>query len=234
MNLETPLEHLSNPKSIRAAAKDAKDSKASSKKKAKVVEDSDEEVEDDEDKEKDEEKEKEKPKRAQRKGGVSIPEEWPWEEAKKVFQKPDVTPANEVELEWKDPDVDGLVQFLVNEKGFKCVSTIQLRSFESTYAKRVLWPSFVCYSEERVRKGAEKLTKYINAKQQGRLDGFFSSKPKAFEPSKDDDKKGKGKGKATAKGKDDGKKGTKRKVSRLQNLDILLSALITSNVKTGG
>lgn len=45
------------------------------------------------------------------------------------------------------------------------------------------------------------------------MDGFFSSKPKPSGPSKDDDKKGKGK--AAAKGKDDGKKGTKRKVSRM-------------------
>jgi len=33
-------------------------------------------------------------------------------------------------------------------------------------------------SEERVRKGAEKLQKFLNTKQQGRLDGFFSMKPK--------------------------------------------------------
>ena len=56
-----------------------------------------------------------------KRGGVVVPEYWPWEEAKKIFEKPDVLPANEVELEWKAPDVDGLVQFLVNEKGFKCV-----------------------------------------------------------------------------------------------------------------
>lgn len=67
------------------------------------------------------------------------------------------------------------------------------------------------YSEERVRKGAEKLTKFMNAKQQGRLDGFFTSKP-STSSKKDDDKKGKGKGKAGAK---DDKKGTKRKVSSI-------------------
>jgi len=36
----------------------------------------------------------------------------------------------------------------------------------------------VLLSEERVRKGAEKLQKFLNTKQQGRLDGFFSVKPK--------------------------------------------------------
>lgn len=69
------------------------------------------------------------------------------------------------------------------------------------------------FNEERVRRGAEKLAKGLGAKQQGRLDGFFTAKPKA-----ETEDKGKGKGKANgkdAKGKDaKGKdaKGTKRKV----------------------
>ncbi|KAJ8591926.1 PIN domain-like protein [Rhizopogon salebrosus TDB-379] len=113
-----------------------------------------------------------------KKGGIQVPEEWPWEEAKKLFEQPDVLPASEVELEWKNPDVDGLVQFLVTEKGF---------------------------NEDRVRKGAEKLTKFLNAKQQGRLDGFFSVQPKTSPKKTEDDKK-----KSGAKGKADGK-GTKRK-----------------------
>lgn len=33
-----------------------------------------------------------------KKGGISVPEEWPWEEAKKLFEKPDVTPADELEV----------------------------------------------------------------------------------------------------------------------------------------
>jgi flap endonuclease-1 len=57
------------------------------------------------------------------------------------------------------------------------------------------------FSEERVRKGADKLQKFLNSKQQGRLDGFFSVKPK----EKVSPKKGKGKPDAKA-------KGTKRKV----------------------
>ncbi len=89
----------------------------------------------------DDEKPKPKPKKKGKgkgKGGIVVPEEWPWEEAKKVFEKPDVTPADDIEvrsclcswctklmfdqLEWKNPDVDGLVQFLVTEKGFKYAS----------------------------------------------------------------------------------------------------------------
>ena len=55
-------------------------------------------------------------------------------------------------------------------------------------------------SEERVRKGAEKLAKFLNAKQQGRLDGFFTVQQKTSP-----EKGGKGKGKESA------GKGTKRK-----------------------
>ncbi|KAH9942887.1 PIN domain-like protein [Amylocystis lapponica] len=118
-----------------------------------------------------------------KKGGISVPEEWPWEQAKKIFEKPDVTQADEIEVEWTSPDVDGLVQFLVTEKGF---------------------------NEERVRKGADKLTKFLSAKQQGRLDGFFSVQPKAS-PKKDKSKE-KGKGKDDDKSKSKSK-GTKRKQS---------------------
>jgi flap endonuclease-1 len=59
-------------------------------------------------------------------------------------------------------------------------------------------------SEDRVRKGAEKLAKSLNAKQQGRLDGFFTAIPNTSAPKK-----------VAAKGKDVKSKGTKRKVSPL-------------------
>ncbi|TFK68030.1 flap endonuclease 1 [Pluteus cervinus] len=136
----------------------------------------------------DEEKPKEKPKPKKKKGaakgkgrgGPQIPEDWPWERAKELFAKPDVTSADEIELEWKNPDVDGLVEFLVKEKGF---------------------------NEERVRAGAAKLQKYMSSKQQGRLDGFFTVKPKEKAPAgKGDKKDAKGKSKADPKAK-----GSKRK-----------------------
>lgn len=143
-----------------------------------------------------------------------MPEEWPWEEAKKLFEKPDVLPADEIEvrsyshlfnilasllimrkLDWKAPDVDGLVDFLVREKGFKYEVSLTLHGKRTNEV----------ISEERVRKGAEKLSKHLNAKQQGRLDGFFSVTAKPKEDAK---------GKGAAKGKkDDAKKGGKRKVS---------------------
>lgn len=59
-------------------------------------------------------------------------------------------------------------------------------------------------SEERVRNGAAKLTKFLNVKQQGRLDGFFTAKPKTS-PKKEKEK-------PTEKGK-----GTKRKVCTSSN-----------------
>lgn len=40
-----------------------------------------------------------------KKGGISVPEEWPWEEAKKIFEKPDVTPADEVDVRRPDRHV---------------------------------------------------------------------------------------------------------------------------------
>ncbi|KAK4686300.1 flap endonuclease-1, partial [Tremellales sp. Uapishka_1] len=83
--------------------------------------------------------------------GMQIPEFWPWEEAKKLFEQPSVVKGDDMELDWKAPDVEGLVEFLVRDKGF---------------------------NEDRVRAGAAKLSKMLAAKQQGRLDGFFTVKPK--------------------------------------------------------
>jgi flap endonuclease-1 len=50
-------------------------------------------------------------------GGVHVPENWMWEEAKKLFEKPDVTPANEIEVSpilsiWAETTDQG-VTFLV-------------------------------------------------------------------------------------------------------------------------
>ncbi|KAI9452437.1 hypothetical protein F5148DRAFT_503183 [Russula earlei] len=44
-------------------------------------------------------------------------------------------------------------------------------------------------SEDRIRKGAEKLAQSLNAKQQGWLDGFFTSTPKASVPTKGKERK---------------------------------------------
>ncbi|WFD30275.1 hypothetical protein MSPP1_001292 [Malassezia sp. CBS 17886] len=105
-----------------------------------------------------------------RAGGIHLPEIWPYEAARKLFTTPDVHDGSTIDvrecdtrltdqLKWDQPDVDGLVGFLCGEKGF---------------------------SEERVRRGCEKLAKAVGQKQQGRLDGFFTPSklqpvPSAFE-----------------------------------------------------
>ncbi|CAG8830342.1 21977_t:CDS:2, partial [Gigaspora margarita] len=63
-----------------------------------------------------------------------IPEDWRYNEARELFH----------------PDVDGVVEYLVREKGF---------------------------NEDRVRKGVEKLSKNLKAATQGRLDSFFTQVP---------------------------------------------------------
>lgn len=119
-----------------------------------------------------EEKEEEKKREAERKGkekvprGVTFPDIWPFEEAREIFRKPDVLNGDELDLKWEHPDVEGLVKFLCTDKGF---------------------------SEDRVRKGAEKLSKSLGQKQQGRLDGFFKpaggGQPAGAKRKADDDKK---------------------------------------------
>jgi len=39
-----------------------------------------------------------KAKKGKGTGGIRIPEDWPWEQAKKLFENPDVIPAEEVEV----------------------------------------------------------------------------------------------------------------------------------------
>lgn len=75
-----------------------------------------------------------------------IPENWPYKEARELFLNPEVTPSSEIELKWKEPNVEGLVEYMVQQKGF---------------------------SEDRIKSGAEKLKKGLKGGVQGRLDGFF-------------------------------------------------------------
>ncbi|KAK6205035.1 PIN domain-like protein [Scheffersomyces amazonensis] len=76
-----------------------------------------------------------------------VPENWPYKEARQLFLNPEVTKASDVSFKWKEPDVDGLIEFMVKQKGF---------------------------SEDRIRSGAGKLKKGLKSGVQGRLDGFFS------------------------------------------------------------
>lgn len=86
----------------------------------------------------------------------TIPDDWPYKDARELFLHPDVRAADHEDCNfvWKAPDVPGLVQFLVQEKGF---------------------------SEDRVKAGAEKLNKNLKSAQQARLEGFFKAVPKTDE-----------------------------------------------------
>ncbi|KAJ4303400.1 Elongation of fatty acids protein 2 [Kalmusia sp. IMI 367209] len=86
----------------------------------------------------------------------TIPDDWPFADARLLFLEPDVRAAEEPECDfkWEAPDVEGLVKFLVEEKHF---------------------------SEDRVRSGASKLQKNLKSAQQSRLEGFFKPVEKTAE-----------------------------------------------------
>jgi len=65
---------------------------------------------------------------------------------RKLFKEPEVMNTSQIELKWTDPDEDGLLRFLVNEKGF---------------------------SEERVKNGIVKLKKSRATSVQDRLTSYF-------------------------------------------------------------
>lgn len=77
-----------------------------------------------------------------------VPETWPYQDARDLFSKPDVHDADhpDCDFKWEAPNVDGLIEFLVTDKGF---------------------------NEDRVRNGAARLTKNLKSAQQSRLEGFF-------------------------------------------------------------
>lgn len=83
-----------------------------------------------------------------------VPENWPFDEARKLFLDPEVTKSEDIELKWKEPNEEGLIQYMVNEKGF---------------------------SEDRIRSGIKRLQKGLKTSSQGRLDGFFKVVPKTKE-----------------------------------------------------
>ncbi|KAJ1931177.1 Elongation of fatty acids protein 2, partial [Linderina macrospora] len=75
----------------------------------------------------------------------NVPENWPFEQARELFHNPEVSDCDQ-KFVWEQPDIEGLVDFLVKEKEF---------------------------SEDRVRSGAAKLVKSVGRPAQGRLDAFF-------------------------------------------------------------
>jgi flap endonuclease-1 len=97
-----------------------------------------------------------------------VPEDYNFEGVRELFRKPDVTPAEELKLEFTDPDVEGIVEFLCKEKGF---------------------------NEDRVRASVEKMKKNKTTSVQNRLTSYFGApQVKASDKTKGkkrDEKKGK-------------------------------------------
>ncbi|KAL8805598.1 MAG: hypothetical protein Q9182_001863 [Xanthomendoza sp. 2 TL-2023] len=89
----------------------------------------------------------------------TIPDDWPYQDARELFVNPDVRQADhpECDFHWNAPDVDGLVKFLVTEKGF---------------------------NEDRVRNAGVRLQKNLKTSQQARLEGFFKPVQKTEEEVK--------------------------------------------------
>ncbi|XP_022864590.1 flap endonuclease 1 isoform X1 [Olea europaea var. sylvestris] len=76
-----------------------------------------------------------------------IPEDWPYQEARRLFKEPSVHSTDEqLELKWTAPDEEGLISFLVNENGF---------------------------NSDRITKAIEKIKAAKNKSSQGRLESFF-------------------------------------------------------------
>ena len=80
----------------------------------------------------------------------TVPENWLFAEARRLFKEPDVTQGEEIDLKWEKPDEEGLVKYMCEEKGFQ---------------------------EDRIRNGAKKLLKARQGTTQGRLDSFFKVLP---------------------------------------------------------
>lgn len=77
----------------------------------------------------------------------TIPEDWPYEDARCLFKEPLVFNGDEEpEIKWSPPDEEGLIAFLVNENGF---------------------------NNDRVTKAIEKIKAAKNKSSQGRMESFF-------------------------------------------------------------
>uniref|UniRef100_A0A0K0D1B5 Flap endonuclease 1 n=1 Tax=Angiostrongylus cantonensis TaxID=6313 RepID=A0A0K0D1B5_ANGCA len=114
------------------------------------------------------------------------PTDWPYQRARKLFLTPEVSDCNDInvnlfaylfyklsflQLVWKEPDVDGIINFMCGEKSFKYV-------FELRYSHEVdhYWCGDVSdeCSEDRIRSAIAKMKKGRGSSTQGRIDMFFT------------------------------------------------------------
>lgn len=83
-------------------------------------------------------------------GSLSIPDNWDYREARRIFEElPNAGEDEEFGISWDSVDREGLLKFLVDEKGF---------------------------DPERVNKGIDKLMGSRRKSTQGRLDSFFTKR----------------------------------------------------------
>lgn len=80
------------------------------------------------------------------KNKYSLPENWMFKEARELFLNPEIIDAETIDLKWSEPDEEGIVQYMCNEKGF---------------------------NEDRMRNGVKKIFKARTTGTQVRLDSFF-------------------------------------------------------------
>ncbi|EPY20604.1 flap endonuclease-1 [Strigomonas culicis] len=85
----------------------------------------------------------------------AVPPDFYFKEARQFFIEPEVTAAESVDIQFNEPDEEGLIQFLVREKMF---------------------------SHDRVAKGVTRLRAALQKKTQGRLDQFFTVTKAAPKP----------------------------------------------------
>ena len=86
-----------------------------------------------------------------------VPEDYNFDGVRGLFKEPDVTPAEDLNLQYADPDVEGVVQFLCVEKGF---------------------------NEERVRSAMEKMKANKQTTVQNRLTSYFGAPQRKDTPEK--------------------------------------------------
>lgn len=78
-----------------------------------------------------------------------VPEDFPVAKLREMFFKPEVTPAADLKLRWKTPDVDGVVKFMCEENQFE---------------------------EKKIRTGLKRAEAAKQTANQGRMDAFFTPK----------------------------------------------------------
>lgn len=86
-----------------------------------------------------------------------VPEDWPYQQARELFKKPDVLPLDDPAVQaikWEAPNEEGLIEFMCTQSGF---------------------------NEVRIKSAIEKLKKTRSKGTQGRLDSFFKKVPSTTE-----------------------------------------------------